>query len=93
MEYLSKSEIFDYLLGYRKELIIQGHDGETITNILHHLNGMYTYRPMLQSQWVKKGDTISCGRCGFRTLAYKNSKYCPNCGRNMTNGVVRSNND
>ena len=88
MEYLSKPEVMDYLTGYRKQLILLGKDGNTITEIINHLNGMYSFRPTLQSQWIRKGkaDFITCSRCGFKTLAYKNSKYCPNCGRSMVNG-------
>ena len=89
MEYLTKPEVMEYLEGYRKELTLQGKDGNTVTEIMHHINGMYTYRPLIQSSWVRKRDFISCGRCGFRTLAYKNSKYCPNCGRQMTNGKTQ----
>lgn len=87
MEYLNKSEVMEYLQGFRKEQIIQGKDGTSITTIINYLNGLYTYRPTLQAQWVKKrNDMIICSRCGFKTLVYKNTKYCPNCGRLMLNG-------
>ena len=86
MEYLTKSEVMQYLEGYRKNLILQGKEGDTVTDIMRHLDTMYTYRPMLQSTWVRKGEVISCSRCGFKTLVYKNSLYCPNCGRQMVNG-------
>ena len=91
MEYLNKTEVMDYLKGYRQDLILKGKDGSTITTIMKYLDGMYTYRPLLQSQWVRKGrgETISCSRCGFQTLIYKNSKYCPNCGRQMFNGKTQ----
>ena len=86
MEYLSKSEVLDYLSDLRKEMVIQGKEGGTVTEIINHLNGLYTFRPLLQATWIKKRDFISCSRCGFKTLIYKNTKYCPNCGRNMANG-------
>lgn len=88
MEYLSKPEVMEYLDGYRKELTLQGGNSEIVTKIINHLNTLYTFRPTLQAQWIKKGkkDFISCSRCGFQTLVYKNSKYCPNCGRLMANG-------
>ena len=87
MEYIAKQEIMEYLEGKQKELILQGKDGTTITEIKKKLNTMYTYRPTLQAQWIKKrGDFIICSRCGFKTLLYKNSKYCPNCGKMMANG-------
>ena len=89
MEYLTKSEVMEYLEGYRKELTLLGKDGNLITAIIHHLNGMYTYRPLLQSQWIRKGEFITCGRCGFKTLVYKNTRYCPNCGRQMANGKTQ----
>ena len=88
MEYISKQEVMEYLQGVRKNLTIQGKDGSIITEIIKALNGFYTYRPTLQSQWVRKNgkDFIFCSRCGFQTLVYKNTKYCPECGRNMVNG-------
>ena len=86
MEYLAKPEVMDYLKGYRSELILQGKEGDTVTQIIKHLDGLYTYRPTIQAQWIRKRDTITCSRCGFKTLVYKNSKYCPNCGRMMVNG-------
>ena len=86
MEYLAKQEVMEYLDGYRKELMLQGKDGNTINTIMKTLNGMYTYRPTIQATWLKKRDVLQCSRCGFKTLVYKNSKYCPECGRLMTNG-------
>ena len=95
MEYLNKAEVIDYLQGVRKDLVLNGKDGEVITDILNYLNSLYTYRPTLQAQWIRKNgkDFISCSRCGFKTLAYKNTKYCPECGRNMVNGNWRKEND
>ena len=88
MEYLTKAEVMEYLIGYRTELTLQGKDGDTVTTIINRLNRMYTYRPTLQAQWVRKGknDIIICSRCGYKTLIYKNSLYCPNCGKSMVNG-------
>ena len=91
MEYLSKPEVMEYLRGYKTELTLQGKDGNTVVTIMKQLDSMYTYRPTLQAQWMRKKDTISCSRCGFTTLIYKNSAYCPNCGRLMANG--KRNND
>ena len=86
MEYLSKPEVVKYLEGYRSALVLEGKDGGIITAILKKIDTFYTYRPTLQAQWSRKGDTISCSRCGYKTLVYKNSQYCPNCGRLMANG-------
>ena len=87
MEYINKKELIEYLEGYRKELTLQGKDGHTVTEIIKKVSSFYTYRPTLQAQWVRKGrDIITCSRCGFKTLSYKNTKYCPDCGRNMANG-------
>ena len=91
MEYLNKSEVMTYLNGLRTELTIQGKDGTTVTTIMHALNSMYSFRPLLQSHWVRKSnkEIITCSTCGFQTLAYKNSKYCPDCGRQMINGKTQ----
>lgn len=88
MQYIAKEEVMEYLEGKQKEMILQGKEGTTITEIINHINGFYTYRPTLQAQWIRKnrGDFIYCSRCGFKTLVYKNSKYCPNCGKMMANG-------
>lgn len=90
MEYLSKSEVIEYLRGKQKEKLLQGEKGTTIDEIIRYLNTMYSYRPSLQAQWLKKRETIECSRCGFRTLPYKNTKYCPECGRSMANGKAVS---
>ena len=86
MEYLSKPEVMEYLQTKRKEEILLGNDGKTLTEVINHFNSLYSFRPTLQSKWMKRGDYITCGRCDFKTLVYKNSRYCPNCGRLMSNG-------
>ena len=89
MEYLSKPEIMEYLQSKRKEEVLLGNDGKTLTEVIRFINGLYTFRPTLQAQWVKKGDLIACSRCSFTTLLYKNTKYCPECGKLMSNGKAR----
>ena len=86
MEYLSKPEVMEYLEGYRKNIVLRGDSCDDITEIIHYINGLYTHRPTLQAQWIRKKDSIVCSRCGFLTLIYKNTKYCPNCGKMMVNG-------
>ena len=74
MEYIDKSEVVQCLVGREKQALIEGKDASIVRDILNQVNSMYSYRPTLQAQWVRKGDIISCSRCGFRTLSYKNTK-------------------
>ena len=46
---------------------------------------------VLSSTWIKESEIkdtreewISCSNCNFNSTVYY--KYCPNCGRKMTNG-------
>ena len=86
MEYLEKSEIVQYLKGKEKQNLMEGKDVKEIREIQAYISTLYSYRPTLQSQWIRRGETITCSRCGFKTLVYKNTKYCPECGRLMVNG-------
>lgn len=87
VEYLDKSEIVEYLKGKEKEVTLEGKDTTVIKEVLDYIGTLYSFRPTLQSQWVMKNENvITCSRCGFRTLSYKNTKYCPECGRLMANG-------
>ena len=88
IEYITKSEIMSYLEQYRKTMLLENKDAKDISAIIREIDGMYTYRPVLTAKWIKRArtDFITCSCCGFQTLVYKNSKYCPNCGKLMTNG-------
>ena len=96
VEYLTKEEVMDLLEGVKHEQVISGNDnGVGVINVVQdRINKLYTVRPVMTASWKTIGykrDVIYCGRCGFKTLAYKKTKYCPECGRSMLNG--RSSND
>ena len=91
VEYLSKEEIVGVLNGLKHErLIAQDNTGaETVDIALDRINKLYSVRPVLTATWKIMGerkDFIFCSRCGFKTLVYKRTAYCPNCGRKMLNG-------
>ena len=96
VEYLTKEEVMTLLDGLKHELAIWGSEGgiNAIKVAQERINKLYTVRPIMTSTWKTIGykkDVIYCGRCGFKTLAYKKTAYCPECGRKMLNG--RSTND
>ena len=91
VEYLTKEEIMNVLNGLKHEkLIMQDSNGATaISEAIDRINKLYSIRPVLTATWKVMGerkDFIFCSRCGFKTLVYKRTAYCPNCGRKMLNG-------
>ena len=93
VEYLTKEEVIETLTSIRQELLVE-HDEHGMTVIdkaVQKVNKLYTVRPVLTGTWKVLGDRrefIYCGRCGFKTLSYKRTAFCPNCGRRMLNGRV-----
>lgn len=91
VEYLTKEDVIDVLTGLKQERIIAKDDAGmgAMAVAIERINRLYTVRPILTGSWKVIGerrDFIYCGRCGFKTLAYKRTAYCPNCGRKMLNG-------
>ena len=92
VEYVTKGEVIDLLTDEFKEVAREGNKEESavLKRVIRRVNMMDSMRPPLPARWKTMGsrkETIFCGGCGFQTLAYKRSKYCPNCGRPMLNGV------
>lgn len=93
VEYLTKEEVMGVLAGLRQEWVVaKSKDGVTaVDKAVEQINKLYTVRPILTGTWKVLGDRrefIYCGRCGFKTLSYKRTAFCPNCGRRMLNGRV-----
>ena len=91
VEYFTKDEVMEVLRGMERECIFnQLMDGKAIVSeIRKRINVLYTIRPVMTSTWKTLGnrkDVVYCGGCGFKTLAYKMSPYCPQCGKKMVNG-------
>lgn len=94
VEYITKAEAIDALQDECKRCVREGEKdfADILRRTVKRINLMESMRPPLPTHWKTLGsrkDTIFCGGCGFQTLAYKRSKYCPNCGRPMLNGVSR----
>ena len=94
VEYITKTEVIEALQDECKRCVRQKDDGfaEVLRKVIRRVNGMESLRPPLPTTWKTLGtrkDAIYCGGCGFQTLAYKRTKFCPNCGRPMLNGVSR----
>ena len=91
VEYLTKEEVIGVLTGLKQERII-AHDEAgmgAMAVAIERVNKLYTVRPILTGSWKTIGERkefIYCGRCGFKTLSYKRTAFCPNCGRRMLNG-------
>ena len=93
VEYLTKEEVIGVLTGLRQERVIARDDAGVVAveKAIEQVNRLYTVRPVLTGTWKVIGerkDFIYCGRCGFKTLSYKRTAFCPNCGRRMLNGRV-----
>ena len=94
VEYLTKEEVNSVLTGLKHERLLANDDvgAGAIAVAIERVNKLYTVRPVLTGTWKTIGDRkefIYCGRCGFKTLSYKRTAYCPNCGRRMLNGRVK----
>ena len=91
VEYLTKEEVMDVLDGLQHEQNISG-DASSVGTLLvakERINKLYTVRPVMTSSWKvigNKKEVVYCGRCGYKTFAYKRTQYCPECGRKMLNG-------
>lgn len=94
VEYVTKQEVFDILNDIQMEATREEKDDavHAATEAMKRVKALYAVRSNVFSSWKIIGtnrDVIYCGNCAFKTLAYKNSAYCPNCGRTMMNGVRR----
>lgn len=91
VEYLTKEEVMGILKGMKHELLMAQDDNgaKAVDTAIERINKLYSVRPILTATWKVIGerkDFIFCSRCGFKTLVYKRTAYCPNCGRKMLNG-------
>ena len=87
-EYLSKKEVQELVNDYIHTELYNGHQEsvDTLTKLMEKVSHMYSYRPTIMGRWNIGTTTATCSNCGFNTLAYKNTVYCPECGRMMSNG-------
>ena len=92
VEYTTKEEVIQVLTGFQHEALIEKKTDTAfvIGEAIKQIRSLYSIRPPQPARWRTIGDrreAIYCGGCGFKTLGYKRTKYCPNCGRPMLNGV------
>lgn len=91
IEYFSKEEVMDVVRGVERDCMLfpENDTKAVIAQLRKQLNRLYTIRPVMTSTWKTLGnrkDVVFCGGCGFKTMAYKMTPYCPNCGKKMVNG-------
>lgn len=94
VEYVTKEEVYDILNEVSMTAMIDGKQDavDAAQDAIKKVKKLYAVRSNVTSCWKTLGmnrEAIFCGNCGFKTMAYKNSLYCPNCGRTMLNGVKR----
>lgn len=93
VEYVTREEVVELLRDVQNEVTRNGVQDATaaLSIAIVRAKKMYAVRPNITATWKTMGashEFIFCGGCGFKTLAYKRTPYCPKCGRSMTNGVA-----
>lgn len=91
VEYVTKEEVISILRDTQMEAVRAGEEKtvDTVNGIMKQVKRLYAVRDNLPASWMKMRDsgTIYCGSCGYQTMVYRNTAFCPNCGRRMGNGV------
>ena len=92
-EYITKQEVLDILRDEQGQALLNKKEDTVavLTKAMKRVCRLYAVRPERTALWKVIGQNkeyIYCGGCGFKTLAYKRTKYCPNCGKSMMNGVA-----
>lgn len=94
VEYVTKEEVYGILKDIQMETTRQGNEeaSSAVQEAMNRVKHLYAVRNQNLANWKTVGgnrEVIYCGNCAYKTLAYKNTMFCPNCGRAMLNGVRR----
>ena len=93
VEYVTKEEVYDLLKEIQMQALLKGNQAasEVVGDAIRRVRRMYAVRTNVISNWKREPnrETISCANCGYTTVVYRNSPFCPNCGRSMVNGVKK----
>lgn len=87
-DYLVKEDVLGLLKDAQLKELRSGHEDvvDILEGVMKRVRQMYGVRPVMTGRWkTLGGNVVFCGGCGVKSQ--RMTRYCPNCGKQMINGV------